>query len=143
MAGGGGAGHRAADAAGALVPVSALPAPDPRRHAWRPVVAGPRAARLRIAVRISFRIAELAPGGDPAANPLPFREAYSYVFDAAPMMLALGILLVVHPGRLLQGPGSEFPGRRERREEKRLRKEEKKARREVRKNARVEAVEMV
>jgi hypothetical protein len=110
-----------------------------------------------IAFRIAFRIAEFARGVDPETNPLPFHEVYSYVFDAVPMMAALGVLLVVHPGRLLQGPGSEFPGRRERREEKRAKKEEKKARkeekkarkeekrleREQRRNARVGAVEMV
>ena len=134
----------------AMAPVSALPTPNLRRTVWRPVVAALGVALFLIAFRIAFRIAEFSRGEDPAANPLPFREVYSYVFDAVPMMAALVVLLVVHPGRLLQGPGSEFPGRRERREEKRAKKEEKKARkeerrleREERRNARVDAVEMV
>jgi hypothetical protein len=130
-------------AAGALAPAFSLPAPSLRRHRWRPVLAALLAALFLIAARISFRIAEFARGENPAANPLPFHEAYQYVFDAVPMMLALIILLVVHPGKLLQGPGSEFPSRRERKEEKRIKKEERRARREERKRPRVEAEEIV
>jgi hypothetical protein len=127
----------------AAAPVFTLEAVALRRRTWRPVVAALLVALFLIAFRIAFRIAEFARGEDPVSNPLPFHEVYQYVFDAAPMMLALGVLLVVHPGKLLQGPGSEFPGRKERKEEKRIKKEEKKARREERKRARVGAIEMV
>jgi hypothetical protein len=32
---------------------------------------------------------------------VPFHEVYAYALDAAPMMLALCILAVLHPGRFL------------------------------------------
>jgi hypothetical protein len=37
-----------------------------------------------------------------------------YVFDEMPMFLALIVFNIYHPGRLLSGPSSEFPGRKER-----------------------------
>jgi hypothetical protein len=59
-------------------------------------------------VRIIYRIAEFA-GGITPSNPVPFHEAYAYVLDAFPMMVALLILAIWHPGRSLVGPDSQFP----------------------------------
>ncbi len=83
-----------------------------------------------ITTRIIYRLVEFAAGLDPNSNPLPYHEWYFYVFDAAPMFLALVIMNLVHPGRILVGPDSEFPkgkSRKEKREVKRARKEAAKA----------------
>jgi hypothetical protein len=37
-----------------------------------------------------------------------------YVFDEMPMFFALIVFNIYHPGRVLSGPSSEFPGRKER-----------------------------
>lgn len=50
------------------------------------------------------------------------------MLDATPMFLALLILNVIHPGRVLQGPDSEFP-RVSRKEKKRIKREKKEAKR--------------
>lgn len=53
-----------------------------------------------------------------------FDEAYIYCLDATPMFLALLLLSVMHPGRVLVGIGSEFP--RLSWKEKKMLKQEKK-----------------
>ncbi|KAJ5473118.1 hypothetical protein N7475_002684 [Penicillium sp. IBT 31633x] len=63
-----------------------------------------------ITIRIIFRIGEYAQGTS-ATNPVLTHEEYEYVFDAAPMFLALVALNIVHPGRILQGTDSTFPKR--------------------------------
>ncbi|GAA92998.1 hypothetical protein ASPFODRAFT_55255 [Aspergillus luchuensis CBS 106.47] len=81
-----------------------------------------------ITIRIIFRLCQYAQGTDPS-NPVLTHEAYEYVFDAVPMFIALVLLNVVHPGRVLQGPESEFP-RVSRAEKKRVKMEKKQAKRE-------------
>jgi hypothetical protein len=61
-----------------------------------------------VQIRIAYRISEFA-GGVTPSNPVPFHEAYSYGLDACPMILALLMLLIWHPGRFLVGPESQFP----------------------------------
>ncbi|KAF2642685.1 hypothetical protein P280DRAFT_540584 [Massarina eburnea CBS 473.64] len=80
-----------------------------------------------ISIRICFRLAELSTGTD-ISNPLPYKEGYALGLDAVPMMLAIGVLAVFHPGLALKGPESEFPSRKERRAEKKQARAEKKAR---------------
>ncbi|GLA86055.1 hypothetical protein AtubIFM56815_010305 [Aspergillus tubingensis] len=89
-----------------------------------------------ITIRIIFRLCQYAQGTDPS-NPVLTHEAYEYVFDAVPMFIALVLLNVVHPGRVLQGPESEFP-RVSRAEKKRLKREKKQAKRERKETKRVE-----
>jgi hypothetical protein len=48
-------------------------------------------------------------GGIGPDNPVPRNEVYSYALDALPMMIALLLLAIWHPGRTLVGPDSEFP----------------------------------
>ena len=74
-------------------------------------------------VRIIFRMVEFA-GGVTPSNPIPFHEAYTYALDCFPIMVALLILAIWHPGRYLVGPESEFHklSRREKRERKRDKK---------------------
>jgi hypothetical protein len=101
-----------------------------RRRSWRVLLYALLATLALITTRIIYRLIEFAAGIDPNSNPLPFHEWYFYVFDAAPMLLGLMIMNVAHPGRILVGPGSEFPKgptREEKKEAKRVRKEEKKA----------------
>lgn len=66
------------------------------------------------------------------SNPIPFHEAYSYALDAFPMLAALVILAVWHPGRVLQGPNSDFTlVRAERKAAKKAAKAEKRAAKEA------------
>jgi hypothetical protein len=77
---------------------------------------------------------------------VPFHEAYSYALDAFPMMLALLLLAVWYPGRVLQGPGSDFKevrlarkeAKRAKKEGKRVKKEERAAHKEQKKAAKAE-----
>ncbi|KAI9754743.1 MAG: hypothetical protein M1815_005442 [Lichina confinis] len=101
-----------------------------RERPWRPALYALHAVLLCITVRIIFRIAEFA-GGIKPSNPIPFNEEYSYALDAFPMMVALLILVIIHPGRTLVGPDSSFPrlSRKEKKAIKKEKKEAKKARR--------------
>ncbi|KAJ4401150.1 hypothetical protein N0V91_008172 [Didymella pomorum] len=79
-------------------------------------------------VRIIFRLVEFTKGFEPG-NPMLFNEAYVYCLDASPMCLALLLLSVIHPGRVLVGPESEFP-QLSRKEKKTMEQEKKALRRE-------------
>jgi hypothetical protein len=65
-------------------------------------------------------------GGITPSNPIPFHEEYAYTLDAFPMMIAILVLIIWHPGRTLVGPESEFPHLS--RKEKKALKQERKAR---------------
>ncbi|OJD31022.1 rta1 domain protein [Diplodia corticola] len=99
-----------------------------RQYGWRPLLYALYGTLTAITVRIIYRICEFA-GGVKPSNPIPFHEEYSYALDAFPMMVALLLLAVFHPGRSLVGPESEFPkmSRKEKKAAKRERKAEKKA----------------
>jgi len=71
-----------------------------------------------------FRIVEFAKGFGPE-NPIPFHEEYIYALDCLPIMVALVILAIWHPGRYL-GPESEFP-KISRKEKKAMKMAEKEA----------------
>ncbi|KAL2840670.1 RTA1 like protein-domain-containing protein [Aspergillus pseudoustus] len=104
---------------------------------WRWLFYSIYAALFLISVRIIFRLAQYARGTD-VNNPALRYEWFEYVWDAAPMFLALVILNLVHPGRVLRGPDSEFPrlSRREKKQLKREKKEAKRTEREERKQRR-------
>ncbi|KAI9665829.1 MAG: hypothetical protein M1821_003763 [Bathelium mastoideum] len=72
-----------------------------------------------ITVRIIFRLIEYSTG---LHSTIPNHEVYMYIFDSTPMLLALVLYLVFHPGRLMPGKESDFPSRRERKEISRLMK---------------------
>ncbi|RDW58835.1 hypothetical protein BP6252_13311 [Coleophoma cylindrospora] len=88
-----------------------------------------------ITYRIIFRIVEFSAGAKSSIHrAINDNEWYVYVFDEAPMFLALVVFLIYHPGRALKGPGSEFPKltkeqKVERKEEKKRIKEERKLQR--------------
>lgn len=58
-----------------------------------------------ITVRIIFRLVEFSSG---IYGTIPSHEAYFYILEAVPMLIALGALAAVHPGRLMIGDESEF-----------------------------------
>ena len=95
-------------------------------------------------MRIFYRIAEFG-GGITPSNPIPFHEAYAYALDSFPMMVCLLILVIMHPGRTLQGPESEFPkkSRQEKKAEKRARKEAKAAKKAAKKGKGKGHVELI
>jgi hypothetical protein len=74
-------------------------------------------------VRIIFRLCEFGPGVN-INNPILRDENYQFVLDGFPMLLALVLLNVVHPGTVLRGPESDFP-RLSRKEKKAIRREKK------------------
>lgn len=59
-------------------------------------------------LRIVFRFIEFS-GGANASNPVLANEAYQLGLDGLPMLLALILLNVVHPTKVLKGPESKFP----------------------------------
>ncbi|KAH8888527.1 hypothetical protein GQ53DRAFT_795708 [Thozetella sp. PMI_491] len=94
-----------------------------------------------ITMRIAYRIAEFASGIDPAKNPLPYNENYAYALDAAPMMAALILLLIWNPGRILQGPNSDFTEfRRNKKDAKKAKKQAKKDAKQARKEEKAAAL---
>jgi hypothetical protein len=93
---------------------------------WKWLTYALYAVLLLISIRIIFRLVEFSAGAD-VSNPLPYHEGYALGLDAVPMVLAILILTVVHPGLVLKGPESEFPSRKERKAEKKARKVAKKA----------------
>lgn len=62
-------------------------------------------------MRIVFRLCEYSQGLD---SKIPLHEAYQYCLDSLPMLLALVLLNVVHPGRIMPGTESEVPSRKAR-----------------------------
>ncbi|KAI0379042.1 hypothetical protein F5Y04DRAFT_290736 [Hypomontagnella monticulosa] len=61
-------------------------------------------------IRIIFRLIEFSSGSTGVSNPLLTNEAYFYVLEAMPMLLAIFAFNIVHPGSVLVGPESEMPG---------------------------------
>lgn len=61
-----------------------------------------------ITIRIVYRLVEFSSGS--VDNELTARESYFYGLEAAPMVFAIAVFNVVHPGAVVRGPGSEMPG---------------------------------
>ncbi|KAH7369497.1 RTA1 like protein-domain-containing protein [Rhexocercosporidium sp. MPI-PUGE-AT-0058] len=77
-----------------------------------------------ITFRILFRIIEFSAGaGTSLTHEFRSHEWYAYVFDSAPMFIALVVLNIWHPGRVLVGKESEFKSRKERRRQRKMEKE--------------------
>ena len=109
---------------------------DGRPRNWRALLYVLFASLALITTRIIFRMVEFADGIDPSKNPIPYHEAYFMALDALPMLIAIVLMNIVHPGRILQGEGSEFPKgptRKEKKEAKRVKKEAKRAAKEEKK----------
>lgn len=76
-----------------------------------------------------YRLVEFGPGVN-AHNNLLTHEGYPLGLDATPILIALVLLNIMHPGFVLRGPESEFPklSRKERKALKEQKKQAKKAR---------------
>ncbi|KAJ5107809.1 hypothetical protein N7456_004484 [Penicillium angulare] len=64
-----------------------------------------------ITMRIIFRLCEYSQG---LTSTIPLHEAYQYCLDSLPMLIALVLLNIVHPGRLMPGKDSDMPSRKQR-----------------------------
>lgn len=80
-----------------------------------------------ITLRIIFRLVEYSQGFE---SYLATHEWFPYVFDAALMLTALVALNILHPGRILKGPNSDFT------EEKRADQQKKKEKKETKRKER-------
>ncbi|KAI8679524.1 hypothetical protein NCS57_00230600 [Fusarium keratoplasticum] len=92
---------------------------------------------ILIIVRIVYRLVEFGPGVN-EHNDLLTHEGYPLGLDAFPILFALVLLNVMHPGFVLRGPDSEFPhlSRKEKKalkQQKKREKEQKKAAKKARK----------
>lgn len=72
-------------------------------------------------IRIIYRVVEFSgKSGNAVTEELTTHEAWQYCLDTLPMFLATVAFHVYHPGRVLQGPDSSFPSRREKKKQKAL-----------------------
>lgn len=75
---------------------------------WRKLLFALYLSLIAISTRIIFRLIEFSSGLD-KSNRIIYHEFYIYVLDAAPMVLAIVIWNVFHPGTRLQGPDAQLP----------------------------------
>lgn len=100
------------------------------KRPWRPLLYTLYASLALITTRIIFRLVEYSAG---VSSPIPTHEAFFYSLEAFPMVLALFIMNITHPGRTFVGPDADFPKKtRQQKEEKEAKKEAKQAERERR-----------
>ncbi|KAL0939984.1 RTA1 domain-containing protein [Colletotrichum truncatum] len=78
-------------------------------QAWKPLMWALYFSLGMITVRIIYRLIEFS-SGHGMNNQLITHEAYFYALEAVPMLLAIAVFNVVHPGAVFNGPGSEMPG---------------------------------
>ena len=76
-----------------------------RQTEWRWILYMIYTSIALITVRIIYRFVEFSSGFD---GPVPHTESLFYVFDSVPMLTAIVMFNVYHPGRVLVGPESEF-----------------------------------
>jgi len=89
---------------------------DGRPRNWGLILTTLYISLALISGRIIFRLVEYSSLAK--TNPLPSHEVYELTLDALPMFLVIALMNVFHPGRTLQGPGSEFPSKAQRKTEK-------------------------
>ncbi|KAF5707465.1 phospholipid-translocating ATPase [Fusarium globosum] len=98
---------------------------------------------ILIVIRIVYRLIEFGPGVN-EHNQLLIHEEYPLGLDATPILIALVLLNIMHPGFVLRGPDSEFPklSRKERKAIKQQKKMEKKQAKEAKKARKTGAQEL-
>ncbi|PNP56026.1 hypothetical protein FNYG_15387 [Fusarium nygamai] len=101
------------------------------------------AVLILIVIRIVYRLIEFGPGVN-EHNQLLIHEEYPLGLDATPILIALVLLNIMHPGFVLRGPDSEFPklSRKEKKAIKQQKKMEKKQAKEVKKARKTGAQEL-
>lgn len=90
-----------------------------------------------------YRLIEFGPGVN-EHNQLLIHEEYPLGLDATPILIALVLLNIMHPGFVLRGPDSEFPklSRKEKKAIKQQKKMEKKQAKEAKKARKTGAQEL-
>ncbi|KAF2148144.1 hypothetical protein K461DRAFT_211411, partial [Myriangium duriaei CBS 260.36] len=78
------------------------------KTSWKPIMYALYGCLVAITVRIIFRLIEFS-GGSTESNPLPYTEGYFYGLDSVPMLIAVTVWNVFHPGRFMQGPDTKLP----------------------------------
>ncbi|TVY72204.1 putative lipid transporter atnI [Fusarium oxysporum f. sp. cubense] len=101
------------------------------------------AVLILIVIRIVYRLIEFGPGVN-EHNQLLIHEEYPLGLDATPILIALVLLNIMHPGFVLRGPDSEFPklSRKEKKALKQQKKIEKKQAKEAKKARKAGAQEL-
>ncbi|KAG7415063.1 RTA1 like protein-domain-containing protein [Fusarium sp. MPI-SDFR-AT-0072] len=101
------------------------------------------AVLILIVIRIVYRLIEFGPGVN-EHNQLLIHEEYPLGLDATPILIALVLLNIMHPGFVLRGPDSEFPklSRKEKKALKQQKKMEKKQAKEAKKARKTGAQEL-
>ncbi|EIN12916.1 RTA1-domain-containing protein [Punctularia strigosozonata HHB-11173 SS5] len=84
--------------------VSRAPASQVPPYKWRHLLYGLYGALVLITIRIIYRLVEFS-GKNLTKGFVPSHEVFYYCFDALPMLLAIWIFHVVHPGRYLVPEG--------------------------------------
>ncbi|KAF5561037.1 phospholipid-translocating ATPase [Fusarium phyllophilum] len=101
------------------------------------------AVLILIVIRIIYRLIEFGPGVN-EHNQLLIHEEYPLGLDATPILIALVLLNIMHPGFVLRGPDSEIPklSRKEKKALKQQKKMEKKQAKEAKKARKTGAQEL-
>ncbi|KAJ5727032.1 hypothetical protein N7493_006059 [Penicillium malachiteum] len=96
-----------------------------RGRQWHTLVIAMYATLGCITVRIIYRLVEYADTNTAGTSPLTTNEAPFYCLECLPMLTAMVIWNVYHPGRFLQGEDSDFPKKAKisRKERRRMKKE--------------------
>ncbi|OAQ59612.1 RTA1 domain-containing protein [Pochonia chlamydosporia 170] len=76
---------------------------------WGPLLCALYFSLAMITVRIVYRLAEFS-SGIRKNSALVTKEAYFYILEAGPMVLAVFSFVVVHPGRVMTNRALEMPG---------------------------------
>lgn len=76
---------------------------------WGPLLCALYCSLAMITVRIVYRLAEFS-SGIRNNSALVTKEAYFYILEAGPMVLAVFSFVVVHPGRVMTKQALEMPG---------------------------------
>lgn len=75
---------------------------------WKWLIWALYACLLAITIRIVYRLAEFSAGLG-ASNPLPSNEPLLYILESTPMLLAILVWNITHPGRFIYGEDAKMP----------------------------------
>ncbi|KAL1953953.1 hypothetical protein VTO42DRAFT_1999 [Malbranchea cinnamomea] len=92
-----------------------IDAVQPSLLPWRSLLYTVYAGLFLITLRIIYRLIEYSQGTESA---IAKAEAAFYILDATPMVIAMLLFNIFHPGRALVGPDSEFPKKEKKKKKK-------------------------
>ncbi|KAB8217607.1 RTA1 like protein-domain-containing protein [Aspergillus novoparasiticus] len=102
-----------------------------RGNAWKLMVYGMYATLLCLTTRIVYRLIEFANPNQAGKTVLSTKEAPFYILECVPIFIGMMLWNVLHPGRMMPGPDSEFP-KLSRSEKKQMKQEAKEAKKQER-----------